>query len=192
MMKAYQIFQEMSSETAQGIFSFLREEHRDIYNSAMDTLAGQRRLRPIFMRKKPAPAQFAWLEKTTKLKQSDGVDEHLLQLWLLKKHQAMLIEFLDGIDIEHDGEGAVEDLPDEIDAKKLKSTVDGLIGKYSAEDVAVYLHTFQLQKIGGWDSLSDLIKDDPRLSFGAEEVAETPAKSAEPEAAEEVSEETES
>ena len=62
------------------------------------------------MQRKPAKAQIEWLVKNIKLKGSEEIAEHVIQLWLMKAHQNLLIQFLDGIGIEHDGEGAAEDL----------------------------------------------------------------------------------
>ena len=190
-MKAFQIFQNISAETGGQIIEFFREEDRDTYRATLASLAQQRRLRPIFVQRKSRDAQIAWMLKTLQLKQCDGVCEHLLQTWLMKGYQDVLVAFLDGVGIEHDGKGEVEDLPDEVDAKKLKSTVDSLLGEYDHELVAIYLHTFNLQKLDGWEAITALLDSDDRLKLGAaEEEPEPepepePTKTEEPEAVEE-------
>ena len=45
----------------------------------------------------------------------------------------MLITFLDEMGIEHDDEGTVDDLPDELDETKLKSAIDRLLKDHSPE-----------------------------------------------------------
>ena len=85
--------------------------------------------------------------------------------------------FLDGVGIEHDGEGAADDLPDEIDGKKLKKTVDDLLKSFDPEVVKIYLYTFQLQKSEGWDAISELFANDASLQLG---VATTPEPAPEP------------
>ena len=168
-MKAYQIFQNLSPELAREVFHYLRTEQREVYQSAVASLAGQRKLRPVFIQRKPPEQQYAWLAKTTKLKSTDEIDQHLLQLWLLKAHQAMLIEFLEGVGIEHDGEGAADDLPDSLDAKKLAKTVDAMLADNDPELVTTYLYTFQLQTETGWQEITDLIASDDRLGWAGEE-----------------------
>ena len=176
-MKAFEMFQEISSETAVSIFQYLREEQRDVYTASLSTLAANRKLRPVFIQRKPAAAQIEWLAKNAKLRGSAEIAEHVLQIWLMKANQDVLIKFLDGIGIEHDGEGAAEDLPEEIDAKKLKATVDGLLKDHNPEVVKIYLNIFQLQRENGWDSLTKLIAETPDLQFGVEEEpAPAPAK----------------
>jgi len=186
-VKAYQIFQNLSPELARDAFHYLRTEQKEVYQSAVASLAGQRKLRPVFIQRKPPEQQYAWLAKTTKLKSTDEIDQHLLQLWLLKAHQQMLIEFLDGIGIEHDGEGGADDLPESLDAKKLAKTVDTLLDSNDPELVTAYLYTFQLQTETGWTEITDLIASDDRLGWAREEEEAEP-KEAEPPKAEAKSE----
>lgn len=178
-MKAYEIFQEMGPETAASVFQFLRDEQREVYTASLSSLATNRKLRPVFVQRKPATDQISWLTKNIRLRGSDEIAEHVIQLWLMKAHQDLLVSFLDGVGIEHDGEGAAEDLPEELDGKKLKSTVTKLLKDSDPETVRIYLHVFQLQRPGGWESLNELISSTPELQFGA------PAEAAPAEAASE-------
>lgn len=173
-MKAYEMFQEMRPETAASVFQFLRDEQREVYTASLASLASNRKLRPVFVQRKPGPAQIDWLVKNVKLKGSNEIAEHVLQLWLMKAHPEMLKTFLDGLGIEHDGEGAADDIPDDIDAKKLKTTVDKLLKSHDPEVVAVYLETFQLQRPDGWTEISELIAATPELALG--EAKEQPAE----------------
>lgn len=166
-MKANEIFAEMKDETATSVFQFLREEERQVYSAALSGLAANRKLRPVFVQKKPVPKQIEWLIKNVRLKGSSEVAENVLQLWLLKGNSEMLIGFLDGLGIDHDGEGAAEDIPDSIEKKKLEKTVKDLMSKYDPELVKIYLHTFQRQRAEGWKEITELIEATPELQFGA-------------------------
>ncbi|HRQ90036.1 MAG TPA: hypothetical protein PLA50_14655 [Bacteroidia bacterium] len=167
MKQAYELFQEMKPETALSVFQYLRGEQREVYKAALSSLATNRKLRLVFVQRKPVAEQIDWALKNIKLRGSAEIAAQVLQLWLLKAHTPLLTDFLDGLGIEHDGEGAAEDIPDDLDAKKLKSTVEGLLKKYDAETVRIYLHIFQLQKSQGWSELSTLIESTPALQFGA-------------------------
>lgn len=157
----------MSDETAKAVFGYFRDEERDAYKGAIATLTGQRKLRPVFVQKKTVPEQFAWLKSACARKQASGAAEHHLQIWLLRSRSEMLIKFLDGVGIPHDGKGAIDDLPDTLDAEKLKATVDALVAEYPAEEVAIYLHVFQGQTPEGWSELTELLSTDPRLQFAS-------------------------
>ena len=165
MPASYQILQSVPGELVDEILNFLRDEERDVYKSALSSLATGRKLRPVFIQKRPLDRQIAWMGQSLKMKTGDEVAEQLLQVWLLKSKKDMLIKFLDGVGIEHDGEGSVDELPEEIDAEKLKTSVDALLDEYTADTVKVYLHLFQSQRPGGWESLGNLIENDERLTF---------------------------
>ncbi len=183
-MKAYQIFQESSDDLGTSIFQYLREEQREVYTASLSSLAQNRRLRPVFIQRKPGKDQIAWLLKNVRLQGSNEIAEQVLQLWLMKAHQDLLVEFLDGVGIDHDGEGAADDLPDDLDAKKLKTTVDKLLADRDKEVVRTYLYVFNMQSADGFDALNALIAETPDLHLG-----DVPAPAAAPEPKKEVKEE---
>ncbi len=175
MKQAYEIFQDMKTETALSVFQYLRDQQREVYKATLSSLASNRKLRPVVIQRKPVPDQIDWMLKHVKLRGSAEVAAQVLQLWLLKGHAALLTGFLDGLGIEHDGEGAAEDLPDELDPKKLKNTVASLLKSHDPEVVAIYLHIFQLQRSDGWAELATLIEATPELRLGSPPPPPAPA-----------------
>jgi hypothetical protein len=165
-MKAFEIYQTIDPSLVSDLFLWLRENERQLYKSAVANLTAARKLRPVFVEKKPVPEQIAWLHKTLKLRSSDTIGEHLFQLYFMKGQQELLKAFCDGMGIEHDGEGSVEgSLPETLDDEKLKSTIDSLLESNDPKLVALYLHIFNLQTKDGWDNLSECLKNDERLSL---------------------------
>ena len=57
------------------------------------------------------------------------------------------------------------DLPKELDATKLDEAVDILTAAFDPKIVSLYLHVFNLQTPGGWDSLTAKLAADPRLAL---------------------------
>lgn len=167
MLPSHQIIQRVPQPVVEEILNYMRNEERDVYKSALATLASGRKLRPVFIQKRPLDKQLVWMTDSLKLKTGDSVAEQLLQVWLLKAKKDMLIGFLDKMGIEHDGEGSVDELPEELDAEKLKVAVDALLESESdrPEAVKIYLHLFQSQRAGGWDSLGELLEKDERLAL---------------------------
>ncbi len=175
MKQAYELFQEMKPDTALSVFRYLRDEQREVYKATLNSIAKERRLRPVFVQRKPVADQIDWMLKNVRLRGCSEIAAQVLQLWLLKGHSSLLTGFLDGLGIEHDGEGAAEDIPETLDAEKLESTVAGLSKQFDPEIVAIYLHIFQLQQSGGWPELAELIGRSPELQLGAAAPAESPA-----------------
>lgn len=181
-MKPHELFKQLDPAIVAELFTSFREAERDVYKSAVSSLAQSRKLRPVFVQKKPVPEQIEWMHKTLTLRGSDLIAEHLLQVWFMKFQQPLLVEFCDGVEIPHNGEGSVEgELPKSLDAEKLATTVDRLFENYNSKIVSLYLHVFNLQRPGGWDNLSEVLENDSRIALGNEPQAE---ESAPPPAAE--------
>lgn len=179
MKLANEIFQEIKPETATSVFQYLRDEQREVYKASISSLASNRKLRPVVIQRKSVTEQIDWLVKNVKLRGSGEIATQVLQLWLLKAHTSLLTEFLDGLGIEHDGDGAADDIPDDLDIEKLKSTVTALLGKHDPELVSIYLHIFQLQRNEGWEELTKIIDSTPSLQFASAPVEEAVAAAAE-------------
>lgn len=165
-VNAYEIYQAIDPALVTDLFTWLRNEEKDLYKNTVATLAQDRKLRPVFVQKKTVPDQIAWLHKTLKLKSTDMMGEHLFQIWFMKGQQDLLVTFCDAMEIEHDGSGSVEgELPETIDAEKLKGAVDALLEKNDAKLVTAYLYIFNLQNGTGWDSITDILASDDRLKL---------------------------
>jgi hypothetical protein len=164
-MTPYEIFAQMNSAQASHIFEYLFENEKPLYKAAIDNLAKQRKLRPVFIERKPRKERFEWLKSAAGRKANDGVAAHLLQIWLVGEHSALLCDFLDALGIEHDDNGTVDSLPEAPEKEDLQKAIDGLLEKYDADTVAIYLHAFQaLDDEGGWPALTGILEEDVRLT----------------------------
>lgn len=80
--------------------------------------------------------------------------------------QKMLGMFCDGMGIEHDGKGSVTgELPSELDAAKLDETVEKLSDVFDPKMFTVYLHCFNMQRLGGYPNLTAKLESDDRLKL---------------------------
>ena len=167
-MHAHEMFSRMSPELGHAITGWLRDAERNVYKTAIGSLATQKKLRPVFVTRKPATEQCGWLVDQLKLRGNEAVGENLLQIWLMKGRSEMLATFLNARGVQHDGNGGVDgDLPTEFDAAKVKAGTEALLAKFPAEECAVYLNLFQLQQHGGWQAITDAIAAEPKLQLGA-------------------------
>lgn len=165
-MKAHEIYQKIDPALVTQMLDWFRDNDRNVYRSAVSTLAQSRKLRLAFIQKKPLPDQYAWILKTLKMRTSDTIGEHLLQAWLMAGNQELLVTFCDGVGIEHDGNGSVTgELPDELDAAKVKESVDRMVEKFDPKVVTLYLIVFNLQQPGGWPAVTEILEKDDRLSL---------------------------
>lgn len=165
-MHAYELFQNVKPSIVQDMFQWFRDEDRNLYKTALGSLATNRKLRLVFVQKKPVAEQIAWMHKTLQLKTSDMIGEHLLQVYFMKGQEEMLVTFCDALGIPHDGKGQVEgDLPESLDGEKLRTAVDALLEKHDPALVTLYLHTFNIQTPDGWKELGEVLENDVRLKL---------------------------
>jgi hypothetical protein len=165
-VKAHELYTAVDPALVSEILNWFRANDRNVYKSAVATLAGNRKLRPVFIEKKPLNDQYAWIHKTLKLNACDSIGEQLLQAYLMAGQQSLLAMFCDGMGIPHDGKGSVVgDLPKTIDSQRLAATVDRLSGLFDLKLLTLYLHCFNMQVPGGWPELTEKLSSDERLKL---------------------------
>lgn len=165
MYQPHEIFARLPAPVAEPLFGHLFENEKPLYKATIDTLAKQRKLRAVFVERKPRAERHTWMREVLGKKVNDGVAAHLLQIWLVGAHSKLLCDFLDGFGIAHDENGTIEEMPAAPDKVKLKSVVDGILAKHDPGVVAVYLHAFQALDDKGWSTLEELLGEDPRLTL---------------------------
>jgi hypothetical protein len=166
-MKSHEIFQRMSPALAAEIFTFLQTEQKPVYKAAIQGLANQRNLRGVFVERKPPVERYPWMQAAFGRKISDSLASHVLQAWLLGANKEMLNDFLDSLEIKHAEDGTVDELPAELPKEKIAVAVEKLLGKYPAENVAVYLHAFRdMDSSVQWPALDEILAEEPRLLLG--------------------------
>ena len=165
-VKAHELYTAVDPALVNQILDWFRANDRNVYKSAVATLAGNRKLRPVFIQKKSMVEQYAWIHKTLKLHACDTIGEHLLQAYLMAGQQSLLAMFCDGMGIPHDGKGSVVgDLPKKLDPERLSTTIDRLVDLFDPKLLTVYLHCFNMQVPGGWAELSGKLESDERLKL---------------------------
>jgi len=163
-VKSYELYSAVDPAFVSQMLDWFRANDKNVYKSAVATLATNRKLRPVFIQKKSMVEQYAWIQKTLKLVACDTIGEHLLQAYLMAGQQSLLAMFCDGMGIPHDGKGSVVgDLPKKLDSERLASTIDRLVDIFDPKLLTVYLHCFNMQLPGGWPELSEKLTSDPRL-----------------------------
>ena len=165
-MKSYEIFTAVDPAVVTKILDWFRDNDRDVYKSAVATLASHRKVRPVFVTKKSLPEQYAWILKTLQLKSSDSIGDQVLQAYLMAGEQKMLAMFCDILDIEHDGKGTVTGaLPKELDKEKLDEAVEKLSDVFDPKIFTIYLLCFNMQQLGGYPNLTAKLESDDRLKL---------------------------
>lgn len=165
MLTSHEIFGFMSPGLAGEIVSFVFETDKPLYRSLVNAVAGIRKVRPIFLERQPRVQRNAAILASLSRPVLEETAANLLRLWLVKKQNAMLVQFLDTLGIPQK-DGVVDDLPPTVDDEKLRAAVEGLLAKFPHESVAVYLIAFHDMNEVTWPLLKSMLETDPRLQLG--------------------------
>lgn len=149
----------MGAGHADGILGWLAENDRSAYKSCGGMLATRRKLRPVFVERKPRAERNLWMKDALSRPANADLAAETLQLWTLGCNGQVVCDFLDALGIEHDGKGVIEEVPSEPDAAKVRSAVDGLLSKHQGTAVFVYLHLFSSMSPDTWPVLRGILED---------------------------------
>jgi hypothetical protein len=166
MLQPHEIIARLNPELSADLFAHLQGKERKLYQATIDTLAKQRRFRPVFISQKPPTERHAWMKDALGRAQNNAVAAHILQIWFVGGHKDVLCDFLDALGISHEENGTVDQLPPAPAKAELAKAVDTLLTKHSPALVGAYLHTFQsLDDGGGWPTLEETLAEDARLKL---------------------------
>lgn len=155
----------MSRSLALEILLYAYEADKPLYHAALNAVAEARHVRPVYLERQPRAQRHQAMLDTLMRPALDLVTANLIRTWLLKKHTALLADFLDALAIPHK-EGVVESLPPAVDDAKLRAAVDGLLTKHPPEVVTVYLNAFNEMNEVDWPNLKTMLEGDKRLQLG--------------------------
>ena len=166
MLKSHELLGFMSPALANDILSFIFESDKPAYRATVAAVADAKRVRPVFLERQPRDQRHATMLSALTKPNLDPAAAAFIRAWLVKKHAAMLVDFMNALEIKNEN-GVVEDLPTAVDDAKLKAAVEILLGKYPHETVAVYLNAFNDMNTANWPNLKTLLETDARLQLGS-------------------------
>jgi hypothetical protein len=116
--------------------------------------------------KLPEETRRAYVRRTLRDKRASDLSLYVLSAALTRRHRDLISAFLDAVGLPHDGpslsvEGEIAQPPD----ATLAQGVDGLLAKWPARDVSLYLHAFAAQPDVHWPLLDARLGADARLAL---------------------------
>jgi hypothetical protein len=166
LMTANQMFTEMSPALAVRIVEEVHATDKDLYRVALASVAQAKKLRPVFLEQRPKAERFRMMAEAFRRQDLQLVAGNVISGWLVKNQSALLIDFLNALNIPHE-KGVVENLPAAVDDKALTGAVETLLGKYPPEVVGLYLRAFLDMNEAEWPNLKKILAEDVRLMLGA-------------------------
>ncbi len=166
MLKSHELLGFMSPDLANDILNYAFESDKPTYKAVMNGIAEARKIRPVFLERQPRPQRHALMIATLSRPGLDQVAGSLIRAWLVKKQKALLVDFLNALNIANN-EGVVDDLPATVDDTKLKAAIEAILAKHNPEVVAVYLNAFNDMNEASWANLKTMLENDARLQLGS-------------------------
>jgi hypothetical protein len=163
-MTSCELFAAMPAPVAADIFEFTHANDKPLYKVTLETVAQARKVRGVFLERQPRAERYATMATTLGRPGLMAAANNLISNWLIKKHNAALIDFLDSLKITHE-KGVVEDLPPQMEDGMLDAAIDKLLSKYPQEVVSIYLHAFNEMNEANWPNLKAKLENDPRLAL---------------------------
>jgi len=165
MLTAHELIGFMSPKLSAEILEHAFSSDKELYKATLAAVAQARKVRPVFLERQPRAERHVTMLSTLSRPGLEPAAGGLLRGWLLKKHTALLTDFLDALGVPHK-DGVVDDLPERMDDARLRSAVETVLAKHPADVVMVYLHAFYEMNEARWPNLKAMLETEPRLQFG--------------------------
>jgi hypothetical protein len=164
MMTCHELFGFMSTTLANEILHYAHTTNKPLYRATLNAVAESRKVRPIFMERKPPPERNKLILESLTRPRLEAAAAELLRTWLIKAENALLVDFLNQMGIEHK-EGIAENFPETVDETKLNGVIDQLLAQYAPEKVVVYLNALSALQVVIWPNLNRLLESEARLQL---------------------------
>lgn len=163
-MTATDIFSGLTADEAHELFESLHSIHKAAYKGCMQVTASRRRLRSVFLERKPRKERHQWMQNVLSQPANEDVGLEVLQNWLLGAQRPLLGDFLTACGFAHE-DGLIDEIPAQPAREVLDAAVDTIAAKHSPLAVKVYLNLFQPAGAEAWPDLDALLVIDPRLAL---------------------------
>ena len=163
-MTSNDLFGAMPVALATEILEYSHATDKKLYRAAVEAVAQARKERSVFLERQPREQRHSFMIGSLNRPDLAVAADTLLRHWLLKKHNALLVDFLNALGVPHE-HGVVENLPKTVDDAVLKNAINQLLAKHPAPGVAVYLHAFNSMNGENWTNLDTDLHEDDRLEL---------------------------
>ncbi|WP_018289822.1 hypothetical protein [Verrucomicrobium sp. 3C] len=167
------LWQEIPEELVHEVLLSVRESDKRLYRVVVDLASRRLGIRQAKLLEMPKWERHQLARRVLSLPESEAISSHLFSRWLVHHRAPMLCTWLDTLGISHDGEGVVEEFPQEPPAEKLRDAVEGVLARFPRLDVAIYLRLFNEIEDVGWKGLREILSADERLQLTRREASET-------------------
>src|SRR5690349_5496976 len=100
-VKSHQLFAAISPALVTEILEYNFANDKPLYRAALDAVAQARKVRLVYLERQPRTERHATVAQALTRPNLEIAADSLIRNWLLKKHSALLTDFLDALKIAH-------------------------------------------------------------------------------------------
>ena len=156
-MHAYQIWKDLGPELNHEILDSACTENKKLYKQLLEEVSKALRVRPQKLLEASRKERHDRFHDLLGRPDFGILSQNLLMNWLDKSQRAMLVAFLDKLNLKHDGKGYVDEFPPTMDDVLLKKAVEHLYNTFEKEKVSTYLKTFDSIAACNWPLVEQLV-----------------------------------
>lgn len=156
-MKPYQVFARMQPERADRILDAILDEAPGVYTQAVAAAAATMKARPQFMMKQGKEKRAKLIRQALSRVAASPIAEEVLAAYFLEIKNALLVEWLDALGLEHE-EGVLQtEAPDSPSAEALEKLLAEYRKGDDADDRELLLEAFAAQSAIEWPDFERLL-----------------------------------
>jgi len=156
-MRAYQVFAGMKPDDAEALFRTLAKESPDMFTNAVAAASTAMKSRPAYLLKQPFPKRVQAVRRALSRVAANTIAEEILAVYFLDCRKPLLIEWLDGLGLEHEEGALKDDEPTEPDESKLRDAITTFRGAGDDFDRDLLLQAFAAQTAIDWPVLEKVL-----------------------------------
>jgi hypothetical protein len=156
-MRSYQVFAGMAPEQAATLLGAVKKEAPGMFSQALAAAAAAFKARPVYLARQPLEKQAVSVRRALSRVAANAFAEELLAVYFIECKRDLLVEWLDGLGIEHEDGTLAEDAPQEPSKAALAKAVEAFRAADDDPDRPLLLAAFAAQSSVDWPELEALI-----------------------------------
>lgn len=158
-LRSHQVFAALDSDHALKVMKALSEKAPAVFAQAVAAAGAAMKARPVYLRRQPFPKRAEAVRRTLSRVTADQVAGEILAVYFLECRKELLVEWLDGVGLEHEDGTLSADAPPEPEAAQLRKAAEVYLAADPEPDRPMLLAAFAAQDAIEWPTLEEALRE---------------------------------
>jgi hypothetical protein len=160
-LRSHQVFASLAPDHAQAVMRSLAEKAPAVFAQAVAAAGVAMKARPVYLQRQPFEKRAEAVRRTLARVSATQVAGEILAVYFLECRKELLVEWLDGVGLEHEDGTLLADAPPEPQEAELRRAVETFLGGDEDPDRPLLLAAFAAQDAIEWPLLEQLLEELP-------------------------------